>query len=57
MEDVLDRNPFETFEDDKEGKCFLSFHGTCLTPHHLAPRLELVSLFDVTRKKPTIPLD
>ena len=56
-EDVLDRDPFERTEDDKEGEDFWSLNSTCLTRHHVVPRTRLFSLYDIVNKKPPIPLD
>ena len=56
-EDVLDRDAYEKTEDEKEGEDFWSLNGTCLTRHHRVPRTKLFSLYDMTGKKPPIPLD
>ena len=56
-EDVLDRDPIEVSEVDLEGQDFWSLNGTCLTRHHRAPRTKPFSMYDVTFKKPLIPLE
>ena len=56
-EDVLDRDPFERTEDEKDGEDYWSLNENCLVRHHRVPRRKLFSLFDVTKNKPPIPLD
>ena len=56
-EDVLDRDPVEKTEDEKDDEDFWSLNGTCLTRHHRVPRTKLFSLYDVVKKKPPIPLE